>query len=50
MPQGTQSPVVILRLRGLTTLGATLIEVLTNYADKLRAVNGRLYLSEAGLG
>jgi SulP family sulfate permease len=44
-PQDAQSPVVILRLRGLTTIGATLIEVLTNYADKLRAVNGRLYLS-----
>jgi SulP family sulfate permease len=44
-PQGAQRPVVILRLRGLTSVGATLIEVLANYADKLRAVSGRLYLS-----
>jgi SulP family sulfate permease len=44
-PQGAQRPVVILRLRGFTSVGATLIEVLANYADKLRAVNGRLYLS-----
>ena len=44
-PEDAQNPVVILRLRGRTTVGATLIEVLTNYADKLEAVNGRLYLT-----
>lgn len=44
-PQDTHSPVVVLRLRGHNTIGATLIEVLSNYANKLRAVNGRLYLS-----
>ena len=44
-PQGAQNPAVILRLRGRSTVGATLIEVLSNYADKLKAVNGRLYLT-----
>jgi SulP family sulfate permease len=44
-PDGAQSPVVVLRLRGRTALGATLIEVLSHYADKLQAVDGRLYLS-----
>ena len=44
-PQDAQNPVVVLRLRGLTTASATLIEVLTNYADKLEEVDGRLYLT-----
>ena len=44
-PQGAQNSVVILRLRGLTSAGATLLEVLDNYAGKLEEVNGRLYLS-----
>ena len=44
-PHGAQNPVVILRLRGLTAAGATLLEVLSNYADKLEAADGRLYLS-----
>ena len=44
-PQGAESPVVVLRLRSLSTAGATLMEVLANYADKLAEVNGRLYLS-----
>lgn len=44
-PQEAQSPVVVLRLRGLGNAGATLMEVLANYADKLAEVNGRLYLS-----
>jgi sulfate permease, SulP family len=43
--QGSRNPVVVLRLRGLTNVGATLLEVLANYADKLAEVNGRLYLS-----
>jgi SulP family sulfate permease len=38
-------PVVILRLRGYTSVGATLIEVLDNYADALAEVGGRIYLS-----
>jgi SulP family sulfate permease len=37
--------VVVLRLRGYTSVGATLIEVLDSYADDLAEVDGRLYLS-----
>lgn len=44
-PAGAQNPVVVLRLRGRNNLGATLVEVLANYADKLQAANGRLYLT-----
>lgn len=44
-PLGSDHPVVILRLRGRRTLGATLIEVLSAYAGRLGAVNGRLYLT-----
>ena len=44
-PTGAQNPVVVLRLRGRNNLGATLVEVLANYADKLQAANGRLYLT-----
>ena len=36
---------VVLRLRGYTHVGATLIEVLDSYADALAGVGGRLYLS-----
>ncbi len=42
---GVQNPVVILRLRGQKTIGATLIEVLENYAQRLQEVDGRLYLT-----
>jgi SulP family sulfate permease len=38
-------PVVILRLRGYTQVGATLIDVLDEYADDLAGAGGRLYLS-----
>jgi SulP family sulfate permease len=34
-----------LRLRGPTTLGATLVDVLSGYDAKLREVNGRLFLT-----
>ncbi|HEX2992645.1 MAG TPA: SulP family inorganic anion transporter [Anaerolineales bacterium] len=44
-PEGSQSPVVVLRLRGYNSLGATLLDVLSDYAEKLKAVGGRLYLS-----
>lgn len=44
-PDDTQSPVVVLRMRGYNSLGATLLDVLSNYAEKLKAVGGRLYLS-----
>ena len=44
-PAGTEAPVVVLRLRGRTSLGATFIKVAGDYADRLDAVGGRLYLS-----
>jgi SulP family sulfate permease len=44
-PVGATRPVVVLRLRGYTHVGATLIEVLDSYADDLAEVGGRLYLS-----
>src|SRR6185312_9097830 len=44
-PKGANRPVVILRLRGRTVLGATLIDVLSNYARDLHAAKGRLYLT-----
>jgi SulP family sulfate permease len=44
-PRGSDHPAVILRLRGRRALGATLIEVLSHYANDLDAVNGRLYLT-----
>jgi len=44
-PTGASHPVVILRLRGRTQAGATLIDVLDDYADQLAEAGGRLYLS-----
>jgi sulfate permease, SulP family len=44
-PRGTERPVVVLRMRGRTDFGATLIEVLSRYAERLDAVGGRLYLA-----
>ena len=44
-PEGASRPVVVLRLRGRTRIGSTLIDVLDDYADDLRDVGGRLYLS-----
>jgi SulP family sulfate permease len=49
-PDGAQNPVVILRLRGRTTVGATLIDVLADYADDLEAADGRLYLTGVSRG
>jgi SulP family sulfate permease len=39
------APVVVVRLRGRTHLSATLVDVLTSYADDLGEAGGRLYLS-----
>ncbi len=39
---------LVIRLRGRSTLGATLVDVLSNYADRLAEHGGRLYL--AGIG
>ena len=39
-----EKPVVVLRLRGRTTLGATAVDVLAGYAERLKERGGRLYL------
>jgi SulP family sulfate permease len=49
-PTGTDSAVVVLRLRGRTMLGATSFSVLAGYAEKLAAGGGRLYLSGVDSG
>jgi sulfate permease, SulP family len=40
-----RSPVVVLRLRGRTSLGATFAKVIADYAGQLAASGGQLYLS-----
>jgi SulP family sulfate permease len=44
-PARAVRPVVVLRLRGRTALGATSFAVLVAYAERLEAAAGRLYLS-----
>ena len=44
-PSNAEMPVVVLRLRGRTTLGATALSVLRGYAGQLDAPGGRLFLS-----
>jgi SulP family sulfate permease len=44
-PTKAQSPAVVLRLRGRVTLGSTGFDVLADYAERLAATGGRLYLS-----
>jgi SulP family sulfate permease len=44
-PNRAQNPVVVLRLRGQITLGATILDVLSRYAEQLRERNGRLYVT-----
>jgi sulfate permease, SulP family len=44
-PNRAQNPVVVLRLRGQSTLGATIADVLSRYAEQLRERNGRLYVT-----
>ncbi|WP_043825102.1 SulP family inorganic anion transporter [Rhodococcus opacus] len=44
-PATARSPVVILRLRGRTTVSATFLTVIADYARRLDAVGGRLCLS-----
>jgi SulP family sulfate permease len=50
-PGDARSPVVVLRLRRRTSLGATFVKVVADYADRLADSGGRLYLSglEPGL-
>lgn len=43
--RGSEKPVVIIRMRGRTSLGATFEEVIANYAKELSAVGGRLYVT-----
>lgn len=44
-PDGAEQPAVILRMRGQTQVGATLVDVLDDYADMLANAGGRLYLT-----
>jgi SulP family sulfate permease len=44
-PGQAENPAVVLRLRGRTMLGATAFAVLSDYAERLAAIGGRLYLS-----
>ena len=44
-PRGAHHPVVVLRLRGRTSLGSTFFGVIAGYAQQLAASGGRLYLS-----
>jgi SulP family sulfate permease len=44
-PGEARSPVVVLRLRRRTSLGATFVKVMADYADRLAHADGRLYLS-----
>jgi SulP family sulfate permease len=44
-PAGTEAPAVVLRMRGRSTLGSTAFRVLATYAERLAAVDGRLYVS-----
>jgi SulP family sulfate permease len=46
--KGSTAPVVILRLRGYSPAGATLVSVLDQYAGQLRSVGGTLFLSGIG--
>lgn len=44
-PAGAERPVVVLRLRGRAMLGSTAFAVLSDYAERLAAAGGRLYLT-----
>lgn len=44
-PSGAEQPVVVLRLRGNSQIGATVIDTLNDYAHALAEAGGRLYLS-----
>lgn len=43
--RGSTRPVVVMRMRGQRAVGATLIDVLNEYAEDLDEVGGRLYLA-----
>jgi SulP family sulfate permease len=44
----TRHPVIILELRGRNNIGATLIEVIEIFYEKITAANGRFYITELG--
>jgi SulP family sulfate permease len=44
-PAGSERAMVVLRLRGRTTLGATGLIVLADYAERLQSAGGHLFLS-----
>lgn len=44
-PGEERRPAVVLRLRGRRAMGATLVEVLSAYAQRVRAAGGRLYVT-----
>ncbi|MFD4461208.1 SulP family inorganic anion transporter [Nocardia sp. NPDC058480] len=44
-PDGAHDPIVILRLRGRTSVSATFLHVIGDYARQLDTLGGRLYLS-----
>lgn len=44
-PIGAEHPAVVLRLRGRALLGSTSFAVLSDYAERLDAAGGRLYVS-----
>jgi len=44
-PRGARNAVVVMRMRGRSNLGATLIDVLASYAKELQKGNCRLYLA-----
>ena len=47
-PAGSEQPVVVLRLRGRTSLGATGFIVLAEYAERIHSDGGHLFLSGVG--
>ena len=49
IPTGSDRAVVVLRMRGRSTLGATGAIVLSDYANRLRSAGGHLFLSGVAL-
>jgi SulP family sulfate permease len=47
-PADAERPVVVLRLRGRAMLGSTAFAILSEYAERLAAAGGRLYLTGVG--
>ena len=44
-PRGAERPLVVLRLRGHSRVGATFVDLVTSYARQLGDAGGRLYLA-----